>query len=54
MLGYFKGLRKNLRNGGGHCLDIWGGASSKRTASTKKAGDNDLNLTFWPCNIGLN
>jgi hypothetical protein len=43
MIGYFRGARKNIRNGGGLCLDVAGGKNK-----------NNQHLTFWPCHNGLN
>jgi len=42
-LSYFPGSRRNLRNSGGHCLDVHGGHNS-----------HNRKVIFWSCHNGLN
>ena len=43
VVSYFKGPNRNIRNGGGHCLDVHGGVNAE-----------NRHIIFWSCHNGAN
>lgn len=43
MIGFYNGTRKNIRNGGGLCLDVYGNSNVHYQP-----------ITFWACHNELN